>query len=166
MSNQFVAILMGSKSDLDVMQLTADTLEQYDIPYELNILSAHRSPKQTQEYVTDATRRGAQVFIAAAGLAAHLAGAVSAQTIRPVIGVPLNAGSLGGLDALLATVQMPGGMPVATTAIGKPGAQNAAILAAQILGLQDERISRTIQAKRDEKLNALLQANQALTIED
>ena len=112
MSNQFVAILMGSKSDLDVMQLTADTLEQYDIPYELNILSAHRSPKQTQEYVTDATRRGAQVFIAAAGLAAHLAGAVSAQTIRPVIGVPLNAGSLGGLDALLATVQMPGGMPV------------------------------------------------------
>ena len=159
MTQPFVAILMGSKSDLPILQICVDQLKLLDIPYEVNILSAHRSPQQTQAYVHDASERGCAVFIAAAGLAAHLAGAVSAQTIKPVIGIPLDAGSLGGLDALLATVQMPGGMPVATTAIGKPGAKNAAILAAQILALQDKTIAEALQNQRDQNLAKLLADN-------
>lgn len=158
----FVAILMGSKSDLSIMQFAADTLEKLNISYEINVLSAHRSPEQTQQYVKDATERGAHVFIAAAGLAAHLAGAVAAQTLRPVIGVPLDAGTLGGLDALLSTVQMPGGMPVATTAIGKPGAINAATLAAQILALHDNAVYQALQQARKDKLASILAANTEL----
>lgn len=153
---------MGSQSDLNVMQHAADTLKGFGIPYEINILSAHRSPEQTKQYVEEASQRGAQAFIAAAGLAAHLAGAVAAHTIKPVIGVPLDAGTLGGLDALLSTVQMPGGMPVATTAIGKPGAVNAATLAAQIMALHDSRIFSALQQARAKKLQSILSSNESL----
>ncbi len=140
---------MGSDSDLPTMQSTASVLDSFNIPYEMNIKSAHRTPAETQDYVIDAEKRGCAVFIAAAGLAAHLAGAVSARTVRPVIGVPMEGGPLQGVDALLSTVQMPGGIPVACTAIGKVGAKNAGYLAAQILSLNDEALA---QALRDERL--------------
>jgi len=128
------------------MKSTASVLDSFNIPYEMNIKSAHRTPAETQDYVVDAEKRGCVVFIAAAGLAAHLAGAVSALTVRPVIGVPMEGGPLQGVDALLSTVQMPGGIPVACTAIGTAGAKN---LAAQILSLYDEGLA---QALRDERL--------------
>ena len=159
MTTPFIAILMGSENDLSVMQSCIDTLESLNIPMEANILSAHRTPELTQQYVKKATERGAQVFIAAAGMAAHLAGAVAANTIRPVIGVPIDAGSLGGLDALLSTVQMPGGMPVATTAIGKAGAKNAALLAAQILALHNQGLAHQIQQQRQMKRQTIQEAN-------
>ena len=117
-NRRFVAILMGSHSDLPTMQSTASVLDSFNIPYEMNIKSAHRTPAETQDYVVDAEKRGCVVFIAAAGLAAHLAGAVSALTVRPVIGVPMEGGPLQGVDALLSTVQMPGGIPVALLAPG------------------------------------------------
>ncbi len=139
---------MGSDSDLPTMQSTASVLDSFNIPYEMNIKSAHRTPAETQDYVVDAEKRGCVVFIAAAGLAAHLAGAVSARTVRPVIGVPMEGGPLKGMDALLSTAQMPGGIPVACTAIGKVGAKNAGYLAAQILSLNDEGLA---QALRDER---------------
>lgn len=162
MNKAFVAILMGSDSDLSVMQNAADTLKELGIDYEMNVLSAHRTPVETAQYVTEAPRRGCKVFIAAAGLAAHLAGAVAAQTVCPVIGVPLDAGSLGGLDALLSTVQMPAGIPVATVAIGKHGAKNAAVLAAQILALQDEALTNKLIEARFKKKEALIEANKKL----
>ncbi len=144
----WAAVLMGSESDWAVMQTTADTLAALEIKHEVRITSAHRTPKATSEYVADADKRGCGVFICAAGMAAHLAGAVAAQTIRPVIGVPLDA-SLGGFDALLSTVQMPGGIPVATVAVGKAGARNAAYLAAQILGVSDPAVAKRVRADRD-----------------
>ncbi|MCP4040945.1 MAG: 5-(carboxyamino)imidazole ribonucleotide mutase, partial [Gammaproteobacteria bacterium] len=119
MNNIFVAILMGSDSDLPTMQATIDVLKGFDIPFEVKVTSAHRTPAATHAYVMDAERRGCAVFIAAAGLAAHLAGAVAGLVVKPVIGVPIDAGPLQGFDALLSTVQMPGGIPVATVAIGK-----------------------------------------------
>jgi len=123
MTTPFVAILMGSDSDLPVMQSTLDTLDQLQVPWEVKITSAHRTPDATHHYVTDADRRGCAAFIAAAGLAAHLAGVVASLTIKPVIGVPMDGGPLKGQDALLSTVMMPGGIPVATVAIGKAGAK-------------------------------------------
>jgi phosphoribosylaminoimidazole carboxylase PurE protein len=135
-----VAILMGSDSDWEVMSQAAKRLEAFGIGCEVRVLSAHRTPRKTAEYAA-AAARGIQVFICGAGGAAHLAGAVAAQTTLPVIGVPLEASSLGGLDALLATVQMPKGVPVATVAVGAAGAENAAILAAQILALSDARLA-------------------------
>ena len=159
MNHPFIAILMGSENDMQVMQSCIDTLKQLQIQYEVNVLSAHRTPELTQQYVKSATDRGAQAFIAAAGMAAHLAGAVAANTIRPVIGVPIDAGSLGGLDALLSTVQMPGGMPVATTSIGKAGAKNAALLAAQILALHNEPLAHRIQQQRCDKRQYIQEAN-------
>jgi 5-(carboxyamino)imidazole ribonucleotide mutase len=158
MSKPFVAVLMGSKSDLETMNHCIDLLKSMSIPHEVNILSAHRTPVETASYVEKADHRGAHVFICAAGLAAHLAGAVAAHTIKPVIGVPMDAGSLGGLDALLSTVQMPGGIPVATTAIGKPGAKNAAILAAQILALDNKSISKKLIEQREDKRRELVAA--------
>ena len=137
MSEPFVAILMGSENDLPVMQAGADVLKQLGINYEIKVTSAHRTPTATQQYIGDAVERGCQVFICGAGLAAHLAGATAAHTTKPVIGVPIDAGPLQGLDSLLSTVQMPGGIPVATVAIGKAGAKNAGYLAAQILSLSD-----------------------------
>ncbi len=144
----FVAILMGSDSDLPVMRSTMEVLDKFSITKEVKITSAHRTPEATKAYIKDAEARGCAVFIAAAGLAAHLAGAVAATTTKPVIGVPLDAGPLSGIDALLATVQMPGGIPVGTVAVGKAGAKNAAYLAAQILALQDADLAETITAER------------------
>jgi 5-(carboxyamino)imidazole ribonucleotide mutase len=149
MSQPFVAVLMGSDSDLPVLQSTFDVLKALEIPFEAKITSAHRTPKVTHEYVTEADTRGCSVFICAAGLAAHLAGAVSAATLKPVIGIPLDAGPLQGMDALLSTVQMPGGIPVATVAVGKAGAKNAAYLAAQILALSDPEVAQRIRAERE-----------------
>lgn len=162
MAKPFVAVLMGSDSDLPVMENTLDVLTSLDIPYEVRITSAHRTPDQTQVYIKDADSRGCAVFIAAAGLAAHLAGAIAAQTLKPVIGVPLDAGSLNGLDALLSTVQMPGGIPVACVAIGKAGAKNAAFLAAQILALSDDALATRLQAQREQNAKDVLSKNEAL----
>lgn len=148
MNKPFVAVLMGSDSDLPVLQTTFEVLKALEIPFEAKITSAHRTPDATHAYVKDADARGCAVFIAAAGLAAHLAGAVSAATLKPVIGIPLNASPLQGLDALLSTVMMPGGIPVATVAVGKPGARNAAYLAAQILALSDPELAARLQAER------------------
>lgn len=149
MSQPFVAVLMGSDSDLPVLQSTFDVLKSLGVPFEAKITSAHRTPKATHEYVTDADTRGCAIFICAAGLAAHLAGAVSAATLKPVIGIPLDAGPLQGMDALLSTVQMPGGIPVATVAVGKAGAKNAAYLAAQILALSDPELAQRIRTERE-----------------
>ena len=148
MNKPFVAVLMGSDSDLPVLQATFEVLKTLKIPFEAKITSAHRTPEATLTYVKDADARGCAVFIAAAGLAAHLAGAVSAATLKPVIGIPLDASPLQGLDALLSTVMMPGGIPVATVAVGKPGARNAAYLAAQILALSDPELASRLQAER------------------
>lgn len=161
MSKPFVAILMGSDSDLPVMQSTMDVLKSLEIPFEAKVSSAHRTPVQTHDYVKDAEVRGCAVFIAAAGMAAHLAGAVSANTLRPVIGVPINS-SLDGLDALLSTVQMPGGIPVATVAIGKAGAKNAAYLAAQILATSDDAMFEKIKAERLANTDQVLAKDAAL----
>ena len=139
---------MGSDSDLPVMRATLEVLDKFSIPKEVKITSAHRTPEVTRAYIIDAEARGCAVFIAAAGLAAHLAGAVAATTMKPVIGVPLDAGPLSGMDALLATVQMPGGIPVGCVAIGKAGAKNAAYLAAQILALQDADLAGVIAEER------------------
>jgi 5-(carboxyamino)imidazole ribonucleotide mutase len=147
MSKPFVAIVMGSDSDLPVMEACFEVLRTFDIPFEARITSAHRTPEVTKNFVQDAEQRGCGVFIAAAGMAAHLAGAVSATTVRPVIGVPMNA-SMDGLDALLSTVQMPAGIPVASVAIGKAGAKNAAYLAAQILSVSDAALGQKLRDER------------------
>lgn len=147
----FISIIMGSKSDHDVMRGCVDVLESFGVKYELIISSAHRSPTRTKEYVLKADKKGADVFIAAAGMAAHLAGAVAACTTKPVIGVPLSASSLSGIDSLYSTVQMPSGMPVATVAIGKAGAANSAYLAMQILALKDEELGEKLKEDREKK---------------
>jgi len=164
MTTPFVAILMGSESDLEIMQLATDVFKKLGIPFEIKITSAHRTPAATQQYISDAESRGCQIFIAGAGLAAHLAGATAAHTTKPVIGVPIDAGPLNGLDALLSTVQMPGGIPVATVAIGKAGAKNAAYLAAQILALADDKLAERVKKERianAEKVHAQDEALQA-----
>jgi len=145
-----VGILMGSDSDIEVMKEAAERLESFDVPYEMHISSAHRSPLRTHEYAKGAADRGIEVLIVGAGAAAHLAGVVSAATILPVIGVPLNGSALNGMDALLATVQMPAGVPVATMAIGKAGAANAGIFAVQILARNDvELAAKLLQFKTE-----------------
>ncbi len=145
---KFVSIIMGSKSDYDVMKSCAQTLEAFGVPYELIVSSAHRSPDRTKEYIIEAEKKGSQIFIAAAGMAAHLAGVLASKTTRPIIGVPMSASALSGIDALISTVQMPAGMPVATVAIGKAGAINAAYLAMQILALQDEVLRQKLVEDR------------------
>jgi phosphoribosylaminoimidazole carboxylase PurE protein len=142
MKQPLVGILMGSDSDLETMQEAVEVLKQFGVPYEVRVLSAHRTPEATAPYVRAAARLGRRVLIAAAGGAAHLAGAVAAQTVLPVIGVPIDSSPLKGLDALLSTVQMPGGVPVATVAIGKSGAKNAALLAVAILALSDRALQQ------------------------
>ncbi len=139
-----VSIVMGSDSDLEVMREAAKALDDFGIAYEMDITSAHRSPARTSEFARQAAGRGIKVIIAGAGGAAHLAGVIAAETTLPVIGVPMPSSPLQGLDALLATVQMPAGIPVATLAIGKAGATNAGILAAQILALSDPALARKI----------------------
>ncbi len=143
-----VGILMGSESDREVMKYTSDILKDLDITFEVNVMSAHRTPDKVREYSSTASERGLKVLIAGAGLAAHLAGAVAAHTILPVIGVPLVAGPLNGMDSLLSTVQMPKGIPVATVAIGSHGARNAAYLAAQIIALEDENVAARLRELR------------------
>ena len=161
MSAPFVAVLMGSDSDLPVMENAITTLKALGIPVEARVSSAHRTPAATIAYVQSAEARGCGVFIAAAGMAAHLAGAVAAHTLRPVIGVPI-ANSLEGLDALLSTVQMPGGIPVATVAIGKAGAKNAAYLAAQILSLSDPALATRLAEDRAASAAAVAARNESL----
>lgn len=162
MIKAFVAVLMGSDSDLPVMQTTLDTLAVLDIEWEVKITSAHRTPANTMEYVKSAEERGCRVFIAAAGLAAHLAGTVAAHTTCPVIGVPMEGGPLNGFDALLSTVQMPGGVPVACVAIGKAGAKNAAYLAAQILALNDPVLGKKLKDERSDNAAQILAKDQVL----
>lgn len=147
MSKPFVAVLMGSDSDLPVMEAALAVLRDFNIEFEVKITSAHRTPEVTHAYVKSADQRGCGAFICAAGMAAHLAGAVAANTLKPVIGVPMNA-SMEGLDALLSTVQMPAGIPVASVAIGKAGAKNAAYFAAQILALSDPELAKAVVAER------------------
>ena len=142
MSTPLVSIVMGSDSDLDVMREAGKALEDFGIGYEIDVTSAHRSPDRTAEFARRAAERGIRVIIAGAGGAAHLAGVIAAHSTLPVIGVPIVSTSLNGLDSLLATVQMPAGIPVATVAIGKPGATNAGILAAQILALSDDSVAK------------------------
>ena len=161
-SLSFVAVLMGSDSDLGTMQGCLDVLGKLDVPCEVHITSAHRTPEATRNYVNDAEQRGCAVFIAAAGMAAHLAGVVAAQTVRPVIGVPMDAGPLKGMDALLSTVQMPAGVPVASVAIGGAGARNAAFLAAQMLALADPGLSERLRAERQSNADAIAAKDRAL----
>ncbi len=143
-----VGILMGSESDKEVMKLTSEVLRDLEIPFEVNIMSAHRTPDKVKDYASNASERGLKVLIAGAGLAAHLAGAVAAHTILPVIGVPLATGPLNGMDSLLSTVQMPKGIPVATVAIGSHGARNAAYLAAQIIALENPDVAARLKELR------------------
>jgi phosphoribosylaminoimidazole carboxylase PurE protein len=145
-----VLILMGSKKDQEVMLKGAKTLEEFKIPYQTEICSAHRNPEKTKKLTQDAEKKGVKVIIAGAGMAAHLPGVVASHTSLPVIGVPLSASVLSGLDSLFSIVQMPAGIPVAAMAIGEAGAKNAAILAAQILSLSDRHIKRRIDKFRKE----------------
>lgn len=161
-NKEFVAILMGSDSDLEVMKQAVAVLDSLGVPREVRITSAHRTPEATHSYVRDAQDRGCAVFIAAAGLAAHLAGTVAGLTTRPVIGVPMAGGSLGGLDALLSTVQMPAGVPVACVAIGSAGAKNAGYLAAQIMAQSDEGIARSLLQDRADKARQIQDKNASL----
>jgi 5-(carboxyamino)imidazole ribonucleotide mutase len=158
----WVAILMGSESDWPVMQGAVDTLETLGVRCEVRVTSAHRTPRATAEYVADAEKRGCAAFICGAGMAAHLAGAVAAGTIKPVIGVPIDSGPLAGFDALLSTVQMPGGIPVATVAIGKAGAKNAGYLAAQMLALADPALAARLRADRDANAARVTEQNAKL----
>ncbi len=145
-----VGILMGSDNDFEVMAEAGRALKQFGVPFEMTVASAHRSPERTARYVREARQRGVRVLIAGAGAAAHLAGVVAAETILPVIAVPIDASSLQGLDALLAMVQMPAGIPVATMAIGKAGARNAGIFAVQILAGGDAELARRLEAFKQE----------------
>lgn len=157
----FVAVLMGSDSDLPVVEAAFGVFKQFGIPFEARVSSAHRTPKATHDYVLEADQRGCAVFICAAGMAAHLAGAVAANTVKPVIGIPIDS-TLDGLDALLSTVQMPGGIPVAGVAIGKAGAKNSAYLAAQILALGDDKLAAALRKDREDNAKAIQEKNAAL----
>ena len=159
----FVSMIMGSDSDAPTMRGCESVLGTLKIPFELRVMSAHRTPHIVTQYVRDAEQRGCQVFIAAAGLAAHLAGAVAAHTIRPVIGIPMAAGPMNGIDALLATVMMPSGVPVATVAIGNNGANNAAYLAGQILALNDVALEGRLVEYVAQRLAKTVDANAKLS---
>jgi 5-(carboxyamino)imidazole ribonucleotide mutase len=159
MSEQpLVAVLMGSKSDYEVLAAAVEILRALEIPYEARVLSAHRTPDQLIEYVSTARARGLRVIIAGAGGAAHLAGVIAAKTLLPVLGVPIAATPLNGLDSLLAIVQMPRGVPVGTLAIGKPGAANAALLAAEILALADSALYERLAAWRAARAQEVLES--------
>ena len=153
-----VGVIMGSKSDWETMKAAADTLAQFDVAHECRVVSAHRTPDLMVEYATTAAARGLQIIIAGAGGAAHLPGMVAGHTLLPVIGVPMQSRTLNGIDSLLSIVQMPAGVPVATFAIGAPGATNAALFAASILASQHSRIATALQAFRDKQTRAVLDA--------
>jgi phosphoribosylaminoimidazole carboxylase PurE protein len=160
-----VAVIMGSDSDLPVMRETVIQLKELGISYEVKILSAHRSPEETSRYAQTAKKKGLKVIIAGAGGAAHLAGVVASHTILPVIGIPLESSPLKGIDALCATVQMPGGVPVATMAVGVSGAKNAAILAAEILALNDKQIAARLEHLKKEMARKIKKKNITLKCE-
>jgi phosphoribosylaminoimidazole carboxylase PurE protein len=162
MSATTVLILMGSDSDAPVMKAAVETLTELGITSEMTVASAHRSPERVTRLVREAPGRGVRVFIVGAGAAAHLAGVVAAHTILPVIGVPIDSSALKGLDALLSTVQMPPGVPVATVSIGKPGATNAAVLAAQILGVGDPGVAARLEAYKKKLADKVEQAAERL----
>lgn len=163
MNPPLVLILMGSDSDLQVMGEAAKLLKEFDVPFEMRISSAHRSPRRTGLLAAEAEGRGVKVVIAGAGMAAHLAGVVAAETTLPVIGVPIGGGALNGVDALYATVQMPGGIPVATMAIGKAGAKNAAILSVQILALADPALAARMKTYRAQMAQEVEEKDRKLT---
>jgi 5-(carboxyamino)imidazole ribonucleotide mutase len=147
---------MGSRSDWETMEHAVETLRHLEIPHEVRVLSAHRTPDALDEYVSDVEARGARVFVAAAGGAAHLAGVVASKTLRPVLGVPMGT-PLGGLDSLLSTVQMPAGIPVGTLAVGRAGAVNAALLAAAVLALGDTELAERLRSFREEQAQKVLE---------
>lgn len=157
-----VSVIMGSDSDLGVMKETMHVLQKFKIPYEVKILSAHRSPDMTSSFSKRAEKRGIKIIIAGAGGAAHLAGVVASHTTLPVIGVPMDTKALKGIDSLLSTVQMPGGIPVATVSIGNAGAKNAAILAAEILGLGDRAMRNKLKLLKEELVSAVKKKNKKL----
>src|SRR5881394_1524420 len=164
MSKPLVSIVMGSDSDLEIMREAGKALEGFGIAYEIDVTSAHRSPDRTAEYARRAAGRGVRVIIAGAGGAAHLAGVIAAHTTLPVIGVPIPSTSLNGMDSLLATVQMPAGIPVATVAIGKPGATNAGILAAQILALSNASLAKKLISHKETLANSVEEKSRKLKI--
>jgi len=155
-----VAVIMGSDSDLPIVEKAINTLKKYDVPTEVHVFSAHRTPEESKEFASSAIDNGFGAIIAAAGKAAHLAGAIAANTTLPVIGIPVKSSTLDGLDALLSTVQMPSGMPVATVAID--GAENAALLAIQILAVTDKSLSDKLIAAREENKKVVLEKNEKI----
>ena len=157
-----VSIIVGSKSDVDYADKCSEILKSLSVEHSIKVLSAHRTPKLLSEHIEKCEKDGVSVFIAMAGLAAHLAGSVAAKTFKPVIGVPIDSGSLNGIDALLATVQMPKGVPVATVAIGSAGASNAAYLAAQILSLSSKSISDSLRDVREQNIKSIKELNKNL----
>ena len=156
MENVQVAIMMGSKSDLDVMQEAAKILDDFQVKYDMRVLSAHRTPKETAEYADNLRNNGVRVVICGAGASAALSGTVAAHTSLPVIGIPIDSTALKGIDALLSTAQMPPGVPVGSVAIGKPGAKNAALLALRILGVSDQDIAKKLDAFRENQREQIL----------
>lgn len=159
-----VAVVMGSTSDADVMKGSTETLKTLKIPYEVRVISAHRTPQQAREFAQTASERKIEVIIAGAGWAAHLAGFIAAHTPLPVIGVPIDSSPLQGLDALLSTVQMPPGIPVATVALGKGGAKNAAVLAAEILALKYPAIAETLKGYREDLTREAVKAAEGMVL--
>ncbi len=155
-STALVAVVMGSKSDWETMRYAVETLDELGVPHESHVLSAHRTPDATADFARKAAGRGLRVIIAGAGGAAHLAGVIAGYTWLPVLGVPIESQALRGLDSLLSTAQMPGGIPVGTLAIGAPGAKNAALLAASIIGLSDDKIRKNVEAFRKKQSDAVL----------
>lgn len=157
--NTKIGVIMGSSSDWETMKYSCEILEELHIPFEKRVVSAHRTPDLMFEYAEKARSRGIQVIIAGAGGAAHLPGMVAAKTTLPVIGVPVQSKALNGLDSLLSIVQMPGGVPVATVAIGKAGATNAGLLAAQILSISDDELAERLEERREDTRNKVLESN-------
>ncbi len=164
-TNTLVSIVMGSQSDLDTLKEAAAVLKEFGVPHEVRVISAHRTPEVARDFALSAEDRGLKVIIAGAGKSAHLAGVLASMTVLPIIGVPMTTSDLGGLDSLLSTVQMPGGIPVPTVAIGKAGAKNAALFAIAILALTDAERHAQLVAYRERMTRDVVQADQALQAE-
>ena len=161
-TNLEVAVIMGSDSDLPVVEAAFPIFEKFGINYTKNVMSAHRTPHDVIEFIKNSENNGCKVFIAAAGMAAHLAGALAAHTVRPVIGIPIESGGMGGIDSLLSTVMMPPGVPVATVAVGKSGAKNSAILAIQILATSNNELQQKLVNFKEDMKNEVLEKNAKL----
>ena len=161
-TNLEVAVIMGSDSDLPVVEAAFPIFDKFGINYTKNVMSAHRTPHDVIEFIKNSENNGCKVFIAAAGMAAHLAGALAAHTVRPVIGIPIESGGMGGIDSLLSTVMMPPGVPVATVAVGKSGAKNSAILAIQILATSNDELQHKLVNFKEDMKNEVLEKNAKL----